>query len=559
MNRALRAGALIALVLTAPVRGQQAGDPAAGLARAAAEAESRLAAGDLPEAQRLYRGALFEGLVLLGTLERLDGHYEPSRQALSRAAAYVPDDPKAALALASEALQAGDAAQAVAVLEAHGGAVRDLETTRVLARAYASADQHDAALRTLQQGLAAAPDDPEVAYVIAGEYLWLKQVDAAERLLASVIERRPLALTHVLVGRAWRDAGEYERAERELRRALEIDPKVRRAHYYLGTVAASDPAPARQEAAIAEFREELRISGEDAVVLDQLGVTLVEAGRAEEAVPVLERALAIESRSAYAYDLGRAQLAAQKPAAAVESLRRALQLALAQGGGESELERIHYQLGVALRRAGSEAEAVRELGEARTIAARWTDASRRVTTLGRSGSVGSRPGAASASAEASPLARVPQAARRELAAGVRSALAQCYLNLGVIETRRDDLKSAAGLFEAAAGLDPAFPAVQQALGVARFNTGEFDKAIEPLQKASAADASNPVLRRLLAIAWLNTGASEKAVPLLVADPELRSDPQLRLALGMAYKALGKADLAAEQFKAYQELTGTKPF
>jgi tetratricopeptide (TPR) repeat protein len=154
---------------------------------------------------------------------------------------------------------------------------------------------------------------------------------------------------------------------------------------------------------------------------------------------------------------------------------------------------------------------------------------------------------------------VPQAARRELAAGVRSALAQCYLNLGVIETRRDDLKSAAGLFEAAAGLDPAFPGVQQALGVARFNTGEFDKAIEPLQKASAADASNPVLRRLLAIAWLNTGASEKAVPLLVADPELRSDPQLRLALGMAYKALGKADLAAEQFKAYQELTGTKPF
>jgi len=559
LNRALRAGALLALVLPAPVRGQQTADPAAGLARAAAEAESRLAGGDLKEAQRLYGEALFEGLVLLGTLERLDVRYEPARQALARAAAYLPDDPKAALALASEELQVGDAAQAVAVLEAHGGAVRDLETTRVLARAYASADQHDAALRTLQQGLAAAPDDPEVAYVIAGEYLWLKQVDAAERLLASVIERRPLALTHVLVGRAWRDAGEYERAERELRRALEVDPKVRRAHYYLGTVAASDPAPARQEAAIAEFREELRISGEDAVVLDQLGVTLVETGRSEEAVPVLERALAIESRSAYAYDLGRAQLAAQKPSAAVESLRRALQLALAQGGGESELERIHYQLGLALRRAGSEAEAVRELGEARTIAARWTDASRRVTTLGRSGSVGSRPGAASASAEASPLSMVPQSARRELAARVRSALAQCYLNLGVIETRRDDLRRAAGLFEAAAGLDPAFPGVQQALGVARFNTGEFDKAIEPLQKASAADTSKTVLRRLLAIAWLNTGASEKAVPLLVADPELRSDPELRLALGMAYKALGKADLAAEQFKAYQELTGKKPF
>ena len=64
---------------------------------------------------------------------------------------------------------------------------------------------------------------------------------------------------------------------------------------------------------------------------------------------------------------------------------------------------------------------------------------------------------------------------------------------------------------------------------------------------------------VLAIAWLNTGASERAVPLLVADPELRTDPELRLALGMAYKALGKSDLAAEQFKAYQELTGKNPF
>jgi tetratricopeptide (TPR) repeat protein len=559
LNRALRAGALVALLLPAPAQGQQPADPAASLWQAAAEAESRLASGDVKAAERLYGGAVFEGQVLLGTLERLDGRYEPARQALARAAAYVPEDPRAALALASEQLQAGDAAQAVAVLEAHAGAVRDLETTRLLAHAYASADRHDAALRTLEQGLAAAPDDPEVAYVIAGEYLGLKQMDAAERLLASVIERRPLALTHVLVARAWRDAGEYERAERELRRALVIDPKARRAHYYLGTVAAADPAPARQEAAIAEFREELRISGEDAVVLDQLGVTLVEAGRAEEAVPLLERALAIEARSSYAYDLGRAQLAAQKPEAAIASLRRALELAQAQGGGESELERFHYQLGLALRKAGSEAEAVRELAEAKAIAARWTDPSRRVTTLGRAGSVGSRPGAASASAEASPLALLPPAVRRDLADRVRSTLAQCYLNLGVIETRREDLKNAAALFETAAGLDPEFPAVQQALGVARFNTGEFDKAIAPLQKASAADPSSPVLRRLLAIAWLNTGASDKAVPLLVADPELRSDPELRLALGMAYKALGKTELAAEQFKAYQDLTGKKPF
>jgi tetratricopeptide (TPR) repeat protein len=541
---------------------QGEGDPAAAFGRAVSAAESRLAAGELEAAERLYRDALFVGWLLLGTLDRLEGRVEEGRQALGRASAFVPADPRAALTLASAQLQAGDAAQAVAVLQAHGGAgSRDLETTRVLARAQASAGQTDAALRTLEEGVAAAPDDPEAAFVIAGEYLWLKKVDAAERLFATVLERRPLPLTHVLVGRAYRDAGEYERARRELRRALELDPGVRRAHYYLGTVAASDPAPGpdRLESAIAEFREELKIAGEDPLVLDQLGTTLLEAARPDEALAVLERASRAEARSFYFYDLGRAQLALGRAADAVVAQRRALQLAREQGAGEAELEKIHYQLGIALSRHGAAEEAKEQLAEAQRLGARWTDSSRRVTTLSAAGTAGSRPGSASqAVAESSPLATAPEAFRQELAARVRSALAQSYLNLGVIEARRQELTRAAELFETASELDPAFPGVQQALGIARFNTGEFDKATAPLSKALAADAGNATVRRLLAMAWLNTRAYDKATPLLEADPELASDPELRLALGMAYRAMGKTQQAAEQFRAYTQLTGKAP-
>ena len=562
----MRLRSFVAAVLASAVAtwsAGQEGDPTAALRGAMGAAESRLAAGDMKEAERLYRDALFEGLVLLGTLDRLEGRLEDARRDLGRASAFVPDDPRAALTLASAQLQAGDAAQAIAVLQAHpapGG--RDLEATRVLARAQASAGRTEDAMRTLEQGAAAAPDDPEAAFVIAGEYLWLKKVDAAERLFASVVERRPLALTHVLIGRAYRDAGEYERARRELRRALELDPSVRRAHYYLGTIAVSDPAPGpdRLEAAVAEFREEMRVSGDDPLVLDQLGTTLLEAGKPEEAFPVLERAVGAEARASYVYDLGRAQLALGRAADAVASQRRALQLAAEQGGGEAEREKIHYQLGIALHRQGAAQEAKQQLAEARRLAERWTDSSRRVTTVGPQGAAGSRPGAAStAVAEASPLARLPEARRRELAVQVRSALAQGYLNLGVMQARQEQLARAAELFGAASELDPGFPGVQYALGVARFNTGEFEKATEPLTRALAGDEGNAVLRRMLAMAWLNTGAHAKAAELLEQDPELTTDPQLRLALGMAYKGLGQAAKASEQFAAYERLTGKRPY
>jgi predicted Zn-dependent protease len=101
--------------------------------------------------------------------------------------------------------------------------------------------------------------------------------------------------------------------------------------------------------------------------------------------------------------------------------------------------------------------------------------------------------------------------------------------------------------------------VQYALGVTRFNTGEFDKATEPLSRAFAGDAGNADLRRMLAMAWLNTGAHAKAATLLEGDPELPSNPDLRLALGMAYRGLGQNGKAQEQFAAYEKLTGKKPF
>ncbi len=200
---------------------------------------------------------------------------------------------------------------------------------------------------------------------MATEYLWLKKPEAAERLFARVAAARPLPQTHVLIGRAYRDAGEYARAETELRTALAQDPQVRRAHYYLGMCLLADAttSPERRERAIAEFREELKLDARDALASDQLGVALLDAGRPEEALPALETAAREDPRPRHLQHLGRALLALDRPAEAAEASRRALERA--EATGDADLEKIHYQLGLALRKLGKTEEAAAELAKAR--------------------------------------------------------------------------------------------------------------------------------------------------------------------------------------------------
>ena len=73
---------------------------------------------------------------------------------------------------------------------------------------------------------------------------------------------------------------------------------MRHAHYYLGMVLRADPrvGPEGRERAIAEFREELKLSPKDPATNDQLGLTLLESERLDEALPALELAVRGEAR-----------------------------------------------------------------------------------------------------------------------------------------------------------------------------------------------------------------------------------------------------------------------
>lgn len=517
---------------------------------AVAAAEKALRDGELQIAESQYRTAIFHSWMLLGGLETAEANLPAARDAFARASVSSIEPRESLQSLALVQLRLGETRAAVETLSAITTTdPDDRYTRRLLAQALVANGRPEEAVQELQEAHGAAPDDLEIAFLLASGYLRLKKIEEAERLFTQIARERPLPQTDVLIGRTYRDAGEYDRARKALRLALRKDPRTRRAHYYLGTIAVLEEGAVQLETAIAEFQQELAINPKDPVASLRLGMALVEAQQPAAALPRLQAAVATTSAPADAFHyLGRCQLALDRPADAVESFRKALELTRGSAD-ELRLLGIHYQLAVALRKVGADDEAAVHFAAAEQTSARRADTSRErlaryltdapdtvastspVTTFMDSVQLGQ-----------SPLSSVGDRDRVDLRARLRDVLVRAYLNLGIMLARVGRFARAAEHFEDAAAIDADFPQVQYSLGVAYFNAGQYKKAVPPLERAFAGNKADDTLRRMLALSWLNTEAYDKAAELLAADVALGADPSLQYAYGLA---LVRSNRAAE--------------
>jgi tetratricopeptide (TPR) repeat protein len=523
----------IGLLAAAPIA---APGPTALFDQALAAAEARLRAGRASEAETAYRPALVEGWRLIGTLDLVEGRDGPALEALGEAAA-LGADARTSRLLAIAHLHAGETEPAIDLLRGVVSASpTDVSLRRLLAQALVAAGRPEEAVRELEQARAAAPRDLELAFALGAGHLRLKNLAAADRLLAEVARGHPTARARVLIGRTYLEYEQFERARKELHAALQMDPRVPRAHYYLGMAAISESGVAQAADAAAEFQAELRTVPHDLLSQLQLGMALVEARRPAEALPWLEAASRVEPPLARAfYYLGRAQLALDRPADSVATFTRALELAQSQQANETQLGAIHIQLGQALRALERGEEAAPHFAEAERLSARGNEAVRE--RLARYLSDTPEPGmgtnvAASIVASTAVAALAP-AARGELRQAVKSGMAHAYLNLGVVKAQARDFEGAAARFEKAAALDPQLPQVDYSLGVARFNARQFEPAIAPLERAVMQKPDDIEVRRLLALSYLEARAYDKAATLLAKDPNVERDPSLRFAYAMA--------------------------
>jgi tetratricopeptide (TPR) repeat protein len=517
--------------------------PLAPVLQAIAAAEAQLQLGEMESAESHYRDALMAGWLLVGGVAALDGRTREAHDAFRAASSSAVQNRPALEALVLTQMQLGQAAQAVEILtRLLGKNPADRGLRLLLAQADVANGQPQQAVQELEEAFAAAPEDLEIAFALAGGYLRVGRTEPAEHLFAKIAAARPGAPTHVLIGRTWRDFEDYERARSELEAALELDPKVRRAHYYLGMIQVTEGGVSRLDAAIAEFRKELAVHARDPVTSLQLGMAYVEARRYEEAAPLLALAAGAEPPQGRAfYYLGRCQLGLGRAQEAVGTLRKALDLATQQGAGAVQLGAIHNQLGLALRAIGAADDSAEHFAEASRIAGERAESSREhlARYMADEPETETLSGAMSLLFQASPLAELKPAERQVLERRARAELARAYLNLGVMQARAQRFGRAAEHLERAASADPTFPHVQRSLGVAEFNAKRFEKATGPLSRALAVAPDDMALRRMLATALIETEEYERAAELLAADPGREDDPSLQYAYGLALVRSGR--------------------
>jgi tetratricopeptide (TPR) repeat protein len=518
-------------------------DPMTALQTEVAVAERALQSGERQIAESHYREALYNGWMLTGALAVSEGRLANARDAFERAAGAIVASRDAQQMLAIVELQMGDAQAALPLVTQLVAAYpKQPELRRLLAQALVANRQPEEAVQALEEAAHAAPDDLETTFALASGYLRVKKVDQAQPLFAKLAAARPLPQTYVLIGRAYRDAGYYDRARTALEEALAMDPKVRHAHFYLGTLPVMAEGVVRVEEAMVEFRRELKLAPDDPLANLRLGMALVEAHRESEALGPLQIAAAAPDAGWQAYQyLGRCQLALDRPADAVRSLRKAVDLS-AGLPVQARIGNLHYHLAMALRQAGQENEAEQEFTAAAAQAKERTESDREALDRFLQDQ-GDRPGADPTTMlplDPGGFGKITADARKAVATQIASALARVYLNLGVMQAQANRFARAGDLFQQAATLDPSLPQVQYSLGVASFNAHDYSTAAAALAKALDQDPSNADARRMLALSAMNTEDYAKAADLLRNDPQREADVSLQFAYGVSLVRSGHA-------------------
>jgi tetratricopeptide (TPR) repeat protein len=578
-----------------PARAPQ--NPHESMLAAVAEAEAALRAGEPQIAESRYRDALLEGWLLLGRIEEEAGDLTAARLAYEAAATSTVESRRARVALALVLIRLGATDEAELVLRTLiSEDPSDHEARRFLAKAFAEAGKLDEAVQELEQLRYLTPGDPENAYLLATAYLRQDRLDEADALLAEIAAALPTAQTHVLIGRTYRDADRYDRARRSLEAALAIDPEVRRAHYYLGTVALLDQGTSALADAARELELELRVAPGDEIASLYLGMALVEDRRFAEAIAPLEVASRRADLRADALRfLGRALLEAGRPDDAIAALRQGLEAAGAALAPEQEptrsvptrsvptgpeptesepngsvptrsvptgsepsefrarlLSSLHYQLAQALRARGEREAADLHFAEAKRYQSRSAESARESLDrylASETAGDGLGAGANRPTADAAETDPADRAQLLAFASDVETSLARTHLNLGILRVRENDHRRATGHFERAAEIDPDLPGLQYSLGVALFNSGRFERAAVALTSAleEGAGAGGRALE-MLALAWLNAGEHARAAELLATIPERDATPGLQYARGLALIRSGQAAAASEVFQ-----------
>ena len=193
---------------------------------------------------------------------------------------------------------------------------------------------------------------PELAYSWAAALVRINKFSEATMLLNKLERERLSTETLMLIAQLWSQMGNHEHTVAVCHRALQMDPRLPKAHYMAGQALLRLNRPAE---AATEFRGELQVDPNNVDAQFSLAFSLLQQSQTAEAVELLQRVVASKPDHPEAnYELGKQLLMDGNPAEAIGYLEAAVRL-------KPQFEPAHFQLQAAYRAVGRKEDADREV------------------------------------------------------------------------------------------------------------------------------------------------------------------------------------------------------
>ncbi len=408
--------------------------------------------------------------------------------------------------------------------------------------------------------------DFESVHALAMSYLNLRKLDLAKPLF----DKMQTAIGKETVDLRMQFARDYERAnypleaEREIQRALAIDPKRAKLNFYLGYLILQNGGTERMRDAGVAFENELKLSPDDFYSIFFVGVVESSENNHEKAVKYFQRALTMKPRSGEAYlFLAQSQIELNDLPAAEVNLRRAIELESPEIKGNTQARRTHFMLGRLLLRVGKKEEGEKELAIAGQLQRQSLSSARDDIDqiLGQVAGDTTR-SIGTADASQSPKTNLTperSAELKRIGTYLAEVLARAFHNLGVIALQNGQTSEAIERFSSASLWKPDFEGLDRNWGIVYFRAGRYAEAVGPLARHLQSNSADKLIRQMLGTSYYLTNDFSKAVETLKpVESTITTDPELAYSYGISLVQLKRNQEANAIFAKLVEVSQNSP-
>lgn len=523
-------------------------------------AEAHRLAGDLAAAESEFTAILAEAYGRLGKIYSAQKQYTEAIKVLESAAVSGTDSQVVLLDLAIAYFDAGQYRRALA--PARKVLALNPESTgghHMLGKTHFMLGEFPSAITELEAALKLAPNDHDVAYTLGLGYLKQRQFAPAKRIYDRILKQfgdRPQL--RIIFGRAYRETGFLPEAIEEFKRAVALDPRFPRAHYYLGLTYLLKDGAARLNDAREEFKIELAANPDEFFANYYLGVVYVIEREWDLAIGFLQKASGIQPNNPDPYfHLGQAYQSKGDHEQAIGVLRKSIALNPQLTHNDYQVTSAHYRLGQSLLKSGQVEEGQKELQLAAQLKSEsFKRDEDRATAYLNAASLREQDSTAPALTSAEGIVAVTVAldekTRQDLSikeAYYASVVAGAHNNLGMLQGQRENFQKAAEQFALAAKWNPDLEGLNFNWGLACYKAEQFKDAIQPLEKELATHTGNTAASQLLGMSYFMLGnyarASELLSKVLASKPD---ESGLYYPLAISLGKQGKKDEADRVIK-----------